>query len=61
VAGIGETLLHAAVAFPVPLLLFVAGRRMRTPARRGLMFGTAGILFPVLFFASYGVFCVTCQ
>jgi hypothetical protein len=55
-----ETLLHGLVAQPVPVLLFVAARRMRTSAERGLMFGTAAILFPVLFFASYAVFCTSC-
>jgi hypothetical protein len=55
-----ETLLHVLAALPVPVLLFLAGRRMRTPAGRGLMFGTAAILFPVLFFASYAVFCTSC-
>jgi hypothetical protein len=49
------------VALPVPVLLFLAARRMRTPAGRGLMFGTAAILFPVLFFASYAVFCTSCS
>ena len=56
-----ETLLHVLVALPVPVLLFLAARRMRTPAARGLMFGTAAILFPVLFFASYAVFCTSCS
>ena len=55
-----ETLLHVLVALPVPVLLFLAARRMRTPAGRGLMFGTAAILIPVLFFASYAVFCTSC-
>jgi hypothetical protein len=56
-----ETLLHVLVALPVPVLLFLAARRMRTPAGRGLMFGAAAILFPVLFFASYVVFCASCS
>jgi hypothetical protein len=56
-----ETLLHVLVALPVPVLLFLAGRRKRTPAGRGLMLGTAAILFPVLFFASYAVFCTSCS
>ena len=55
-----ETLLHVLAALPAPVLLFLAARRMRTPAGRGLMFGTAAILFPVLFFASYAVFCTSC-
>jgi hypothetical protein len=55
-----ETLLHVLVALPVPALLFLAARRMRIPVGRGLMFGTAAILFPVLFFASYAVFCTSC-
>jgi CHASE2 domain-containing sensor protein len=51
-----ETLLHVLVALPVPVLLFLAARRMRTPAGRGLIFGTAAIVFPVLFFTCYAVF-----
>jgi hypothetical protein len=56
-----ETLLHLAVAAPAPVLLFFGARRMRTPIGRGLLFGIAGILFPVLFFASYAVFCASCD
>jgi hypothetical protein len=56
-----ETLLHVLVALPVPVLLFLAARHLRTPTGRGLMFGTAAILFPVLFFASYAVFCASCS
>ena len=56
-----ETLLHVLVALPVPVLMFLAARRMRTPAGRGLMFGTAATLFPVLFFVSYAVFCTSCS
>ncbi len=56
-----ETLLHILVALPVPVLLFVVARRMRTPTGRGLMIGTAAILFPVLFFGSYAVFCTSCS
>ena len=55
-----ETLLHILAALPIPVLLFLVARRLRTPAGRGLMFGTAAILFPVLFFASYAVFCTSC-
>jgi len=61
VALLSETLLHLLVALPVPVLLFLAARRRRTPAGRGLLFGMAAISFPVLFFASYAVFCMSCD
>ena len=56
-----ETLLHVLVALPVPVLLFLVGRRLSSSAGRGLVFGTAAILFPVLFFASYAVLCTSCS
>jgi len=56
-----EALPHLLVALPVPVMLFLAARRMRSPAGRGLMFGMAAILYPVLFFGSYVVFCTSCS
>ena len=58
---LGELVLHVLVALPLPVLLFFAARRMHTTAGRGLLFGIAGMSFPVLFIASYSFFCATCE
>jgi hypothetical protein len=55
-----ETLLHAVVALPAPLLLAYAAWRSDGGARIALLVLGAA-LFAVLFVASYGLFCLGCS
>ena len=56
-----EAALHLLVALAVPVLLVFAARRASTPGIQMALLAIAVIIFVVVFFASYSVFCAGCQ